>query len=102
MALTALHSRVAHLAHLGGFVGGYLVTKLIFRSNVAWDPLRRRIRNRWESAANETRYTASSSASPVSREELDALLDKISRGGINSLTPEELARLKQAREEMRR
>ena len=37
----------------------------------------------------------------VSPRELDALLDKISREGINSLSEYELARLRQAREEMR-
>ncbi|MBP5586749.1 MAG: rhomboid family intramembrane serine protease [Lentisphaeria bacterium] len=42
------------------------------------------------------------SSPPVSKRELDYLLDKISRSGINSLTPQELQRLKQAREEMRR
>ena len=34
-------------------------------------------------------------------EELDALLDKLSRGGINSLSEAELARLRQAREQMK-
>ena len=38
---------------------------------------------------------------PVSPAELDALLDKISRDGINSLSAYELARLRRAREEMR-
>ena len=39
--------------------------------------------------------------SSVSPAELDALLDKISREGINSLSEYELGRLKRAREEMR-
>lgn len=38
---------------------------------------------------------------PVSQRELDALLDKISRTGINSLSEYELARLRQVREQMR-
>jgi hypothetical protein len=38
---------------------------------------------------------------PVSGAELDALLDKVSRFGINSLSEYELARLRKAREQMR-
>lgn len=105
MALSSRHSTVAHLAHLGGFVGGYLVIKLMLRGNVAWDPFRRRRANFWQRTAEghqQKQEFRTYSASPVSRDELDTLLDKISRNGINSLSPEELARLKQAREEMRR
>ena len=104
MALTSTQSTVAHLAHFGGFVGGYLLIKITCRGNVAWDPFRRKRPNYWQRSAAEGRSKPEfrTSASPVSRNELDALLDKISREGINSLSPEELARLKQAREEMRR
>ena len=105
MALSSRHSTVAHLAHLGGFVGGYLLIKVMLRGNVAWDPFRRRGPRFWRRTAEEHRQKQefhNYSSSPVSRDELDALLDKISRNGINSLSPEELARLKQAREEMRR
>lgn len=106
LALTSAQSTVAHLAHLGGFVGGYLLIKITRRNNVEWDPFRRkRPTNYWQRSAAES-YSRpefhASAGSPVSRDELDALLDKISREGINSLSPEELARLKQAREEMRR
>jgi hypothetical protein len=38
----------------------------------------------------------------VTQVELDRLLDKISVGGINSLSEEELARLRLAREQMKR
>ena len=94
-------SEVAHLAHLGGFVGGYLLIKLLLRGNVAWDPFRRKRVINWKTPETnaQTRYDR---GAPVSRAELDALLDKISRYGINSLSPEELERLKRAREEMRR
>ena len=104
MALSSRYSTVAHLAHLGGFVGGYLLVKLMLRGSVAWDPFRRRRVNFWQRTAEEHRNKQEfhTYSSPVSRDELDALLDKISRHGINSLSPEELARLKQAREEMRR
>jgi len=90
---------VAHLAHLGGFVGGYLLVKILLRGNVAWDPFRRKRVINWKTPEPEPRHFG---GGPVSRDELDALLDKISRYGINSLSPEELERLKRAREEMRR
>ena len=113
MEISGAEGGVAHLAHLGGFVGGYIVVKLLLRGNVAWDPFRRRSgakfnwkgpsggRNGYYEPPPPPRDVPGSDA-PVSRRELDALLDKISRDGINSLSPEELARLKRAREEMRR
>ena len=101
---TGIDSGIAHLAHLGGFVGGYLLVKAVLRGNTAWDPFRRKRTIHWRNAGSGGRQRQETvfSASPVSRDELDALLDKISRTGINSLSPEELARLKRAREEMRR
>lgn len=116
---------VAHLAHLGGFIGGYLVMKLFRNVPVAWDPLRMlsaggRARNRQsnESDSGRYRYRASEyrasdwsrpeanftvgSDAPVSQAELDRLLDKISVEGINSLSEDELARLRRAREQMKR
>ena len=111
MELSGADAGIAHLAHLGGFIGGYLLVKLLLRGNVAWDPFRRRRSFNWKQPGGERNgyynpppppRDVPGSDAPVSRRELDALLDKISRGGINSLSPEELARLKRAREEMRR
>ena len=113
MEISGAEGGVAHLAHLGGFVGGYIVIKLLLRGNVAWDPFRRRnsFKFNWKGpSGGQNGYyeppppprDVPGADAPVSRRELDALLDKISRDGINSLSPEELARLKRAREEMRR
>ena len=103
LALGGPNSGIAHLAHLGGFVGGYLLVKFLRRGNVAWDPFRSKRIINWKGPVNdETDATYANDGTPVSQRELDALLDKISRYGINSLSPDELARLKQAREEMRR
>ena len=92
---------VAHLAHLGGFVGGYVLIRVLFHGNTAWDPFRRKRVINWKTPEPGPAPHFDRGA-PVSRDELDALLDKISRYGINSLSPEELERLKRAREEMRR
>ena len=65
---------------------------------IVWDIFRKRVRNvPFEAPPEEgPRKTGR-----VTSDELDALLDKISRYGINSLSEHELARLRQAREEMR-
>ncbi len=121
---------VANLVHIVGFIGGYLFIKFFFRREMLWDPLnalagRRGYRpppNRNNGGASASGWTYRRSpdreqdygpnfssgsnfgfnGTRVSQRELDYLLDKISRTGINSLTEQELQRLKQAREEMRR
>lgn len=100
---------IAHLAHLGGVIGGYLYMKLSFGNRLSWDPFRRKPaawRPQFRSGAPEPppvgrAGNAAQSGGPVGARELDALLDKVSRYGINSLSEYELARLRQAREEMR-
>lgn len=119
---------VANLVHIVGFIGGYLFIKLFFRREMLWDPLNalagrrgyRPPRNDNGGDASGWTYRRSPergddygpnfstgsnfgfNGTRVSQRELDYLLDKISRTGINSLTEQELQRLKQAREEMRR
>lgn len=109
LELSGAQAGIAHLAHLGGFLGGYLFLKALYGPRLPWDPLRHKLRpGEWMQPPREetrkpgrfdTRSTAKSG--PVTSRELDALLDKISRHGINSLSEEELARLRQAREQMR-
>ena len=131
MEITGRQPGVANLVHIVGFIGGYLFIKFFFRREMLWDPLaalggRRGYRqppNRNNSGVGDTSgwtYRRSPDREPdygpnfstgsnfgfngtrVSQRELDYLLDKISRSGIDSLTEQELQRLKQAREEMRR
>ena len=130
LEITGRQYGVANLVHIVGFIGGYLFIKFFFRREMLWDPLaalggRRGYRpppNRNSGAGNASGWTyrrtpdrepdygpnfSSGSnfgfnGTRVSQRELDYLLDKISRTGINSLTEQELQRLRQAREEMRR
>ena len=130
LEITGRQPGVATLVHIAGFVGGYLFIKFFFRREMLWDPLsslggRRGYRpppNRNSDAGNASGWTYNRrpdrepdygpnfstgsnygfNGTRVSQRELDYLLDKISRTGINSLTEQELQRLKQAREEMRR
>lgn len=94
---------IAHLAHLGGVLGGYFYLKALYGSSLPWDPFRHRARPR----EAPRRFSVMSDpprnfkGGPVGSKELDELLDKVSKYGINSLSEHELARLRQAREEMR-
>ena len=120
---------VANLVHIAGFIGGYLFIKIFFRREMLWDPVSPNAWQRGyrpprgdrsgNSSASGWTYHRRPDREPdcgpnfstdsnygfngtrVSQRELDYLLDKISRSGINSLTEQELQRLKQAREEMR-
>lgn len=100
------NSGIAHLAHLGGFLGGYIAMKIMFGSNLAWDPLRKIFRAVPKSAprvspAPEKTSAKEADSTRVSTQELDALLNKLSTSGINSLSEYELARLRKARRQMR-
>jgi hypothetical protein len=103
---------VAHLAHLGGALAAFVYLKSplappewgnVYGSNkrkrrkMPWDFLRRR-RLAVESASRTDAASPARSARPARRqpEEIDVILDKISAGGINSLTPEERQRLEEA------
>lgn len=87
---------VAHFAHLGGFLGGFLYLKGMEH----WSPARRFKRQiqtsmikpggdsaaikRWEQIDRDGMH-------PVNREELDRVIEKIKSSGIGTLTPDERA-----------
>ena len=112
-----LSGGIAYVTHLGGFAGGYLIMRFFYRRFVQWDPLaflsnggnrssasyrsRREPPAGWSVRDEGYAPPPPPPSGPVSQKELDALLDKISAGGINSLTEAELQRLRQAREQMR-
>jgi membrane associated rhomboid family serine protease len=85
---------VAHFAHLGGFVGGFVYLKIL-QSRSGQERFKRRSRpitprvetvagamERWSRIKRDTMHE-------VNRSELDRILDKISASGIGSLTPGE-------------
>lgn len=82
---------IAHFAHLGGFVGGFLYLRWISRhgSVVAIDLLPRQPPppvmhlDRWSKIDREKLHS-------VNREELDRILGKITATGTGSLTPREV------------
>jgi len=87
---------IAHFAHLGGFLGGYLYLKWIeyrsparrFKAKVT-APARSKGRarediKRWENIPRDELH-------PVNRDELDRVIEKIKQSGIGSLTTDERA-----------
>ncbi len=122
---------VAHLAHLGGFVGGYIFLKAFCSQYIKWDPLaflsagasrrqsspppgwgfaedknndkKRDFDPRRPMDQNAKSFSSNNYRNEaVSPKEIDRLLDKISQSGINSLTADELANLRRAREQMKK
>jgi membrane associated rhomboid family serine protease len=86
---------VAHFAHLGGFLGGWLYLRLAerhstataFRAKAAPAPRRAaddRDLARWRRIRSDDMH-------PLNREELDRILDKISQSGLSSLNAQERA-----------
>jgi membrane associated rhomboid family serine protease len=100
-------SGISHLCHLGGFLGGYIAVKALCKRDIVWDPLKKLFGDK--KIIKETTQTDYSNKNaedldpntPVTSKQLDELLDKISREGINSLSPYELALLRKARQQMR-
>lgn len=100
---------VAHLAHLGGFIAGYITMLICFGRRLPWDPFRALFRR----TGKPRQYRAQNQPPPpesdtrkdpgtrVTQKELDELLDKMSNYGINSLSEYELERLRRARRQMR-
>lgn len=95
--LTGTQGGVAHFAHLGGFLGGFLYLKWAelrsparrFKQKAqpapsAVERLSGRDLARWKTIDRERIH-------PINREEIDRLLAKIDSAGVESLTPDERA-----------
>ncbi len=95
---------IAHFAHLGGLVAGYLYLKADWRAGKAFEGLKKKARTKRRMAivpgdegAAEATESAGSRGSGRDEaglyDQVDAVLDKISAEGMSSLTPDELALL---------
>jgi hypothetical protein len=97
------------LLDIGGFLGGYLYMRLFLKKIVQWDLLES-AKNQGSSAGTpKTTYSFRTDSSAgrkaqvfPDRNEVDRILDKLSREGINSLTEEEIKILEKVREQMNR
>jgi membrane associated rhomboid family serine protease len=104
---------IAHFAHLGGLVVGFIYLKKGWQAGAHWERLRKRFRRRKLSVvaggANGDARRDPSRAEEEARmlEVVDQLLDKIAAQGIDSLTAEErrflddVSRRRQAQHEIR-
>jgi membrane associated rhomboid family serine protease len=83
---------IAHFAHLGGFLGGFLYLKLLdrtsraaqFKKKLSGPPPRGSDVERWAKINRDALHE-------VNRTEYDRILSKISTSGVDALTPEERA-----------
>lgn len=110
--LSRIEGGVAHLAHLGGLLGAYFYIKHLYPRDI-WDPLAAIFSNTpkmkrpkqdtsgWTVHKFDDKDEHYDPDKQVSQRELDRILDKISATGINSLTKNEEAKLKKAREQMK-
>lgn len=86
---TGMSGGIAHFAHLGGYAGAFIYLKLIERKAGSF---RRKIAATAPKATDKALKWQSIDTSrmhALNREEVDRILDKISKEGIGSLTPQE-------------
>ncbi len=103
---------VAHWAHLGGFIGGFVYLKLSDQMAIQLGQLRRTVAKRkFDVSSGDDRDAGASGPRPPrpgSREEervldeVDRVLDKISESGLQSLSDDELELLDRVSRKYRR
>jgi rhomboid family protein len=81
---------VAHFAHVGGAITGFLYMRLGWRDRLTLEGVQRRWRRR------KLTVHPGGAPRPDDAAEIDRILDKISRSGLASLTPEESRILQRA------
>ncbi len=106
--------RIAHLAHLGGMLGGYIYMRWFFGGNWGghglgispaawWRQLRGWIRRRqFRHVASGSNRESGTGNAGVAAEEIDRILDKIGAQGISSLTRQERQVLQEARDQLKK
>jgi membrane associated rhomboid family serine protease len=104
--LAPLGSSIAYMAHIGGFLTGFLYMRFFCGFSVIWDPLSSLLGrggrpSGWRVVAPPP-PPPDSGDGRVTQAELDRILDKLSATGINSLSESEMETLRKAREQMKR
>lgn len=109
--LSRWENGIAHLAHLGGLLGGFVYLRRAM-PEAGFSPVQ--MLTRWwrqrRARARQQQFSAVPPPLPPEhepmpenfREEIDRILDKIGAQGIGSLTPEERKTLEKARERLKR
>lgn len=99
-----LHDNVAHIAHLGGLLGGFLFMQHhLPRYNLSrlFSRIPNPFRRTWKLHPKPSPGAPGSAAGGDTMHDVDSVLDKIGREGINSLTEAERSVLERARERLR-
>jgi len=101
------HGGVAHSAHLGGMLAGWLYFRYVHNRVGERAPTRPNIEvpqwfRRRKSAPKTTSYTVNVAQAGDVRQEVDRILDKINRSGFGSLTDREKKILDEARDTLNR
>jgi membrane associated rhomboid family serine protease len=107
-------SNIAHSAHIGGFVFGWAYMKIVYKLSLPFAFVERTkwqvrrlfgglssLRNPFRRSPGHRKYRPLDDESFID-EEIDPILDKISKNGIHSLTAHERRVLKRARQRMGR
>ena len=101
--LNAGQGRIAHIAHLGGIVGGFLYMHRLGHSRAMLDSIRQWWRKS-RATMERRRFQVLDDEDQVDGQDLsaetDRILDKIGRNGLGSLTAEERRTLDRARERL--
>jgi membrane associated rhomboid family serine protease len=112
MAISQAKNRgggIAHIAHLGGILGGYLYMRRLGAPHLhvmdLFDPLRRKW-GQWRAGSRRRRFQVTEPPDEADDglglgRETDRILDKIGEHGVSSLTAEERRTLDRARERLR-
>ncbi|HXV86641.1 MAG TPA: rhomboid family intramembrane serine protease [Gemmatimonadales bacterium] len=111
LAVSGANDGVAHLAHLGGFIAGFLYLRgealLRHQAGQPWVEPRRSLApaltrpRTGERRERSLRQPVESGTRDTKASEVNRLLDKISAGGIDSLTAEERRFLNEVSRELR-
>ncbi len=102
--ISASHDNVAHFAHLGGLLFGYIYMKAKFRLRLPYAFASRfsdALKRRWLWRGPPKQKYAPIDAEEFIDREVDPILAKISRYGMSSLTRKERKILKKARSQMK-
>ena len=101
---TGIDGQVAHLVHLGGLIAGYVYIRFNYPNETynIFNFLKGKGPSKRSPIDNSRKASKGWTFVNPKANNLDAILDKISRSGINSLSEDELNKLHKAREESRK
>ncbi|MFN9717089.1 MAG: rhomboid family intramembrane serine protease [Planctomycetota bacterium] len=95
-------TQVAHSAHLGGLLFGFLYVRMGMNLSLGWDRIAGRVRSRKKKPSGLRIFAPPDVPESRLAEQMDEILEKISRDGERSLTLRERNLLTQASRQLRK